>query len=68
MFRNQIPDNFVPDFVNLFSEYLKSDMPVNQSYAAACIEKLLIRKSTVTPGKNVLNESNMSQEVLSKLL
>jgi len=44
MFRNQIPDSYVPEFVNLFSEYLKSESPVNQSYAAACIEKLLIRK------------------------
>ena len=45
MFRNQIPDNFVPEFVKLFSDYLKSSTLVNQSYAAACIEKLLIRKS-----------------------
>ena len=68
MFRNQIPDNFVPEFVKLFCEYLKSDMPVNQSYAAACIEKLLIRKSLVNPGKPVLNETSMPQDVLSKLL
>ena len=25
MFRNQIPDSYVPEFVNLFSEYLRSE-------------------------------------------
>ena len=45
MFRNQIPDNYVGEFVNLFSDYLKSESRVIQSYSAACIEKLLIKKS-----------------------
>ena len=45
MFRNQIPDNLVPAFVGKILEFLKSESTVNQSYAAACIEKLLIRKS-----------------------
>ena len=25
MFRNQIPDNYIPDFVQLFAQYLKSE-------------------------------------------
>ena len=29
MFRNQIPDAFVPEFVKLFSDYLKSEQQVN---------------------------------------
>lgn len=68
MFRNQIPDHFVPEFVSLFSEYLKSEQPVNQSYAAACIEKLLIRKSLVNPTQPVINETNLNQEMITKLL
>ena len=56
MFRNQIMDEHVPLFVQLFSDYLKSEQEVNQSYASACIEKLLIRKSTNDKTKNVLNE------------
>jgi len=55
MFRNQIPDTYVLQFVQLFSQYLKSEMPVNQSYAAACIEKLLVKKSSIN-GKPVLND------------
>lgn len=45
MFRNQIPDSFVPIFVSKISSYLKSESLVNKSYAAACVEKLLIRKT-----------------------
>lgn len=45
MFRNQIPDNFVPVFLNKVCDFLKSEYSVNQSYAAACIEKLLMRKT-----------------------
>lgn len=44
MFRNQIPDTYVGQFVMQISNFLKSSSPVNQSYAAACIEKLLTRK------------------------
>ena len=29
MFRNQIPDAFVAEFVKLFSDYLKSEQQVN---------------------------------------
>ena len=44
MFRNQIIDQHVPIFVNLFADYLGAEQLVNQSYAAACVEKLLIAK------------------------
>ena len=44
MFRNQIPDHLVHEFVNKISDFLKSESQVNQSYAAACIEKLLTRR------------------------
>ena len=59
MFRNQIPDNYVLEFVKLFTEYLKSENLVNQSYAAACIEKLLVKKSSATPNQTVLNDKNI---------
>lgn len=44
MFRNQIPDEHVQLYLNEFTKFLKSMSIVNQSYAAACIEKLLIKK------------------------
>lgn len=68
MFRNQIPDNYVLEFVKLLADYLKSEQLVNQSYAAACIEKLLIKKQQAQPQRNVLDDKNMPQETLSKLL
>jgi len=48
-FRNQIPDAHVPTVVNMMADYLKSEFVVNQSYASACIEKMLIRKSLSDP-------------------
>jgi len=59
MFRNQVLDEHVPLFVQLFSGYLKSEQLVNQSYSSACIEKLLIRKSLADKTKNVITEGNM---------
>jgi hypothetical protein len=44
-FRNQVPDEFILQFIGVFSNFLKSQSPVNQSYAAACIEKMLIKKN-----------------------
>ena len=52
--------------MNLFADYLRSENQVNQSYAAAAIEKLMIRKGS--NGKVVLTESSISQEMLAKLL
>lgn len=46
MFRNQIPDQFVPVFLDKVADFLRSQSFVNQSYAAACIEKLLLRRTT----------------------
>lgn len=45
MFRNQVPDEHTQNFVGLFTKFLTSQSVVNQSYAAACIEKLLVKKS-----------------------
>lgn len=66
-FRNQLPDHYVSPSVNLLADYLKSEYAVNQSYAAACIEKLLIRKKLDGSGP-VLTEQSMDQAVLQKLL
>jgi len=68
MFRNQIPDNYVLEFVKLFASYLRSSQPVNQSYAAACIEKLLIRKSQANPSQPVLTQAIVGEDTLSMLL
>jgi len=44
IFRNQIPDDHVQQFVQVLAAYLKSSMIVNQSYAAASIEKMFVKK------------------------
>ena len=67
MFRNQIPDQFVPIFVDKVSDLLKSENPVNQSYAAACIEKLLIRKTSNGSG-TIFTPENMDMNLMSKML
>lgn len=36
----------MPVFLDKVADFLKSESYVNQSYAAACIEKLLLRKTT----------------------
>jgi len=45
MFRNQTPDEHTPNMVQLLNNFLKSMYIVNQSYAAATIEKMLVKKS-----------------------
>jgi hypothetical protein len=41
----------VPVFLDKVADFLRSVSFVNQSYAAACIEKLLLRRTTPTgPG------------------
>lgn len=67
MFRNQIPDNFVPVFLNKISDFLKSEQPVNQSYAAACIEKLLIRK-TQNGASMIFSPQTIDPNMIGKLL
>jgi len=43
MFRNQLPVDHIVNYLQLFTGFLNSMHPVNQSYAAACIDKLLVR-------------------------
>ena len=57
-FRNQIPDEHVLTVVVMMTDYLKSQFVVNKSYAAACVEKMLIRKKLDQTG-NVLTEHNV---------
>ena len=59
MFRNQVPDDFVAKFVDLFADYLRSQMIVTQSYAAASIEKLLMKRSLQNKDAMVLNDKNV---------
>lgn len=72
MFRNQIPDQFVPALLDKVSDFLRSESEVNQSYAAACIEKLLIRRTTPQPGAEqtqpIFTPGNVDPTMISKLL
>jgi hypothetical protein len=45
IFRNQVPDAFILQFIGVFSNFLKSSSPVNQSYASACIDKMLTKRN-----------------------
>lgn len=54
--------------VQMMAEYLKSDSLVTKSYAAACIEKLLIRKRLQGGDGPVMTAENIGQECLTKLL
>lgn len=69
MFRNQLPDQYVPVFLDKVADFLKSESQVNQSYAAACIEKLLLRKATSPDaqgqtGHPIFTPANIQPEVL----
>lgn len=68
MFRNQIPDSYVPLFVDKVADFLQSQSPVNQSYAAACIEKLLIRKTNNNTGVPILTADIVDMTMIHKLL
>jgi hypothetical protein len=76
MFRNQIPDQYVPAVLEKVADFLRSESFVNKSYAAACIEKLLIRRciaSVNTQGAQVMGgpiftPQNVDPNMLSKLL
>lgn len=52
----------------MMANYLKSEKMVNQSYAAATIEKMLIRKSISGGSGTVLTDQNVDQAMLQKLL
>lgn len=67
MFRNQIPDDYVPTFIGMFCNFLGSSSTVNQSYAAACIEKLMLKKSKTT-NLQLLNSENIDLNLQVNLL
>jgi hypothetical protein len=59
----------VPVFLDKVADFLRSASPVNQSYAAACIEKLLIRKTTSGQvGQLIFTPGNIDPNMISKLL
>jgi hypothetical protein len=66
----------VPTFLDKVADFLRSESPVNQSYAAACIEKLLIRRTTASTtatgmqsmGAPIFTPQNVDPNMLSKLL
>jgi hypothetical protein len=51
----------------MFNNFLVSSSVVNQSYAAACIEKFLIKKSKASNMPTVTSE-NIDQSLVSGLL
>lgn len=67
MFRVQVPAEHTLNFVNLFAEHLKSGSIVNQSYAAACIDKFLTKQDKVTR-KPVINKDNIGEGTVTQLL
>lgn len=67
MFRVQIPSEHTLNFVGLFAEHLKSESIVNQSYAAACIDKFLTKQDKVTK-KPVVNKGNIGENTVTQLL
>jgi hypothetical protein len=66
MFRNQLPDQFVPAILDKVSDFLRSESFVNQSYAAASVEKLLMRKSS--NGEAIFSPTSIDPNMLMKLL
>ena len=58
-------DSHALEVILLLKEYLRSEHAVNQSYAAACMEGLLAKK---TNGRPLFNETNIGQVTLSQLL
>ena len=59
-FRNQIPDDQVQSVAVLMADYLKSESLVTQSYASACIEKMLTRKRLDNQSGNVMTEQTVT--------
>ena len=56
MFRNQLPNEHLQNFMSLLSNFLKCDAKVTQTYAAATIEKLVLKKEN---GKVILTNENI---------
>jgi hypothetical protein len=63
-FRNQLPDIHTVDFIGLVGNFLSAESPVLQSYSAAVIEKLLMKKDK-TSGKTIVTKDNINPDVLS---
>jgi hypothetical protein len=59
-FRNQIPDAQVQFVAVLMADYLKAESVVTQSYASACIEKMLTRKRLDNQPGNVMTEQSIT--------
>lgn len=64
-FRNQIPDDQVLNIASLMAKFLPAESQVIQSYAAACLEKMLIKKSNGNPNMQVLNDNNVDSNMIS---
>ena len=60
MFRNQTPEEHTVNFVQLLNNFLKSFSKVTQSYAAATIEKMLVKKSKQT-GQPIMTVQTVDQ-------
>jgi hypothetical protein len=58
----------VPIFVAKIAEYMKSKSLVNQSYAAACLEKLLIRKSQDGSNRQIFTTETLDNNLVMALL
>lgn len=67
MFRVQTPPEHILNFVSLIVEHLKSESVVNQSYAAACIDKFLTRRDKET-GRPLITKDNIGENTVSALL
>lgn len=52
----------------MFADYLGSTSIVTQSYAAANIEKMLIKNSMTNNSQKVINEKNIDPNLITKLL
>ena len=53
--------------MSLFCQFLTSTSIVNQSYASACIEKMLVKRSLTTK-QQVITSENIDANILMQLL
>ena len=55
------------NYVELVYKFMRSESKVNQSYAAACLDKLLLKKSKTT-GQMIITRESMNDAVVQELL
>lgn len=55
------------NYVELVYKFMRSESKVNQSYAAACLDKLLLKKSKAT-GQIIITRESMNEAVVQELL